>query len=97
MCHDDEIALRTLEPAVVRRLRARLDDLSAAATLSYAAKLPGRFQALARDGHFALQLQAGVHLVIAPAERPIPRNADGSLKLDQISVITIISIGKDHG
>jgi hypothetical protein len=96
MCHHHEIALRTLQPAVVHRLRARLDDLSAAASLGYAAKLPGRFRALAVDGQFALQLHAGFQLVITPAEKPAPRNADGSLNLDEISTIVVVSIGKAH-
>jgi toxin HigB-1 len=96
LCHDDTIALRTLDRAVVHRLRARLDDLNAAASLGYAARLPGRFRALAVQGHFAFQLCGGFHLVIAPADKPLPRGADGAVNLDKISSITVISIGKVH-
>jgi proteic killer suppression protein len=98
LCHDDEIALRTLDPAVVRRLRARLDDLNAAAFLGYARKLPGHFHPLAgnRDGQYAFSLCAGFELVIAPADRPLPRCADGTITLDKVSIITVISIGKVH-
>lgn len=97
MCHDDEIALRTLDPAVVRRLRARLDDLSAAASLAYAAKLPGRFRRLAsRNPHlrFAIHLCSGFRLVIAPSVTPLPLHSNGSPDLDKVTTITVISIGK---
>jgi proteic killer suppression protein len=98
LCHDDAIALRTLEPAVVLRLHARLDDLNAAAFLGYASKLPGRFHPLDgdRDGQFAISLCAGYELVIAPADEPLPRIADGSIDLERISIITVVSIGRVH-
>ena len=99
LCHDDEIALRTLDPAVMRRLRARLDDLSAAASLAYAAKLPGRFHRLTgRNPHsrFAIHLSSGFRLVIVPSVTPLPLCSDGSPDLDKITTITVISIGKVH-
>lgn len=99
LCHDDAIALRTLDSAVVRRLRARLDDLSAAASLAYVARLPGRFHPLAegnRNAQFGIHLCSGVRLVIAPAEKPGPLRADGSMDLDGVTTITVISIGKVH-
>ena len=96
MCHDEAIALRTLDAAVVRRLRARLDDLSAAACLGYAAKLPGRFRALAADGQYAFNLAEGFQLVLAPADEPLPRYEDGSVNLDKVSIVTVISIGRMH-
>lgn len=95
LCHDNAIALRTLDIAVVRKLRARLDDLTAAASLSYAAKLPGRFHFLT-EAKFALHLCTGYRLVITSAEKPIPRNADGTVNLDKISSIIVILIGKVH-
>jgi len=99
LCHDDEIALRTLDPAVVRRLRARLDDLSAAASLAYAPKLPGRFHCVAnRSPHsrFAIHLCSGFQLVVVPSVTPLPLHSDGSPDLDKITTITVISIGKAH-
>jgi proteic killer suppression protein len=96
LCHDEAIALRTLDAAVVRHLRARLDDLSAAACLGYAAMLPGRFHALATDGQFAFNLAEGFKLILVPADEPLPRNADGSVNLDKVSAVTVISIGRPH-
>jgi hypothetical protein len=99
LCHEDELALRTLGPAVVRRLHTRLDDLSAAASLAYAAKLPGRFHRLTgRNPHsrFAINLYSGFRLVIVPSVTPLPLHSDGSPDLDKITTITVISIGKLH-
>jgi len=96
LCHDEAVALRTLDVAVVRRLRTRLDDLSAAACLGYAAKLPGRFRALAADGQFAFNLIEGFHLVIAPADDPLPRSEDGTVNLDKVCIVRVISIGRTH-
>jgi toxin HigB-1 len=96
LCHDEATALRTLDVAVVRRLRARLDDLSAAACLGYAAKLPGRFRALAAEGQFAFNLAEGFQLVLIPADEPLPCHEDGSVNLDKVSTIRLISIRRMH-
>jgi toxin HigB-1 len=98
MCHDDTIATRTLGPLSARRLRNRLDDLSAAACLGYAAKLPGRFHLLKGDraGQFALHLHGAYRLVIAPANDPLPRRANGGLDVDKVTAITVIYIGNYH-
>ena len=99
LCHADEIALRTFDAAVLRRLRARLDDLSAAASLAYAEKLPGRFHRLAGGNphsRFAIHLCLGFRLVVVPSVTPLPLHSDGSLDLDKVTTITVISIGKVH-
>ena len=96
LCHDEASALRTWDPAVVRRLRTRLDDLSAAACLGYAAKLPGRFRVLAADGQFAFNLTEGFQLVLAPADEPLPLHEDGTVNLDKVSTVRVISIGRTH-
>jgi hypothetical protein len=96
LCHDDAIALRTLDSVVVHRLHVRLDDLTAATSLGYAARLPGRFHSHATDGHFAFHISADFLLVISPADKPLPRGVDGTVNLDKISSITVISIEKVH-
>lgn len=96
LCHDDELALRTLDPAAVRRLHARLDDLSAAASLAYAEKLPGRFHRLPGRSpqlRYALQLGSSFRLVIVPSVTPLPLHPDGTPDLDKITTITVTSIG----
>ena len=86
--------MRALNPVVGRRLRSRLDDLSAAACLSHAAKLPGRFRAVNAEGHFAFSLAEGFQLVLAPADEPLPRHEDGTVNLDKVSSVRVISIGR---
>jgi hypothetical protein len=95
-CHDGVIASRAFDASVARKLRTRLDDLHAAAHLGYAAFLPGRFRPLSRKGHFALSLSEGIQLVLAPADRPLPEHPDGSVDLDRVLSVTIISIGPTY-
>jgi len=98
LCHDDKFATRRLGAPSARKLRARLDDLLAAASLYHAPKLPGRFHALAADrkGQFAFHLHEGCRLVIEPANEPLPRRDDGSLDLQRITAVRVVYIGDYH-
>lgn len=98
LCHDDKNAMRSLGAPCARKLRARLDDLSAAASLGHVVKLPGRFHALTRDrkGQFALHLQDGCRLVIEPIGNPLPCRADGSLNLEKITTVRVVYVGDYH-
>ena len=98
LCHDDKLATRSLGAPSARKLRARLDDLIAAASLSYAPKLPGRFHALAgvRKGQFAFHLQGGCRLVIEPANNPLPRCDDGSLDFEKVTTVRVVFVGDYH-
>ena len=79
LCHDDKLATRRLGAPSARKLRARLDDLLAAASLDYASKLPGRFHALTADrkGQFAFHLHGGWRLGIS--SRQTNRYPDGTM------------------
>ena len=98
LCHDDSLATRTLGALSARKLRVRLDDLVASASLAVSTKLPGRFHALTGDrkGQFAFQLQGGCRLVIEPANNPLPRVSDGSLDLSKITAVRVVFIGDYH-
>ncbi len=98
LCHDDKLATRRHGAPSARKLRARLDDLLAAASLDYASKLPGRFHALTADrkGQFAFHLHGGCRLVIEPANEPLPRRNDGSLDLQRITAARVVDIGDYH-
>ena len=98
LCHDDRIATRAIGMPSARKLRARLDDLIAAATLSYATKLPGRFHALTRDrkGQFAFHLHDGCRLVLEPIGSPLPRGDDGMLDLGKVTAVMIVFVGDYH-
>lgn len=98
LCHDDKVATRTLGADSARKLRARLDDLNAAASLIYAHKLPGRFHALTGDrkGQFAFRLHGGCRLVIEPVGNPLPQSADGSLDLEKVTAVKVVFVGDYH-
>lgn len=98
LCHDDKIATRALGAVSARKLRARLDDLNAAASLSYGPKLPGRFHALTGDrkGQFAFHLNGGCRLVVEPVGNPLPRRTEGSLDLAKITAVRVVFVGDYH-
>jgi proteic killer suppression protein len=98
LCHDEKLATRTLGAPSARKLRARLDDLIAAANLDYMRKLPGRFHGLSknRTGQFALDLQGGCRLVLEPANGPLPKRPDGTLDLTKVTTIKVVEIGDYH-
>ena len=98
LCHDDLLATRTLGAPSARKLRARLDDLIAAANLDYMRKLPGRFHGLSKDraGQFALDLHGGYRLVLRPADEPLPKRSDGTLNLSKVTTIKVVFVGDYH-
>lgn len=98
LCHDEKIATRTLGAPSARKLRARLDDLIAAANLDYMRKLPGRFHGLSKEraGQFALDLQGGCRLVFEPANSPLPKRPDGTLELTKVTAIKVVEVGDYH-
>lgn len=96
LCLDELVASRSLDATAARRLRARLDDLDAAASFAVTAKLPGRLHRRAVDGHFALNLTDNVELVIAPADEPLPYGENGEVSLDKVTRVKVISIGRHH-
>jgi proteic killer suppression protein len=98
LCHDDTLATRTLGAPSARKLRARLDDLIAAANLDYMRKLPGRFHGLSKEraGQFALNLHGGCRLVLKPANDPPPEHSDGTLDLSKVTTIKVVYVGDYH-
>ena len=98
LCHDDELATRTYGAPSARKLRARLDDLIAAANLDYARKLPGHFHGLSGDraGQFALKLHGGCRLVLQPANEPLPQRPDGTIDLSKVTTIKVVYVGDYH-
>jgi toxin HigB-1 len=98
LCHDDKLATRTHGAPSARKLRARLDDLIAAANLGYAPKLPGRFHGLTGDraGQYSLDLHGGCRVVFEPANEPLPLRADGTLDLSKATTIKVVYVGDYH-
>jgi toxin HigB-1 len=98
LCHDDELATRTLGAPCARRLRSRLDDLLTASCLAVARSLPGRFHPLKgdRSGQFAFHLQGGCRLVIEPVHTTSSARADGSRDLERVTAVRVVLVGDYH-
>jgi len=89
---------RALGVPSARKLRARLDDLIAAANLGYALRLPGHFHHLSKErtGQFALELHGGCRLVVAPVKKPLPSRTGGALDLSKVTIIRVVYVGDYH-
>jgi toxin HigB-1 len=98
LCHDQAVAVRALGAQGARKLQSRLDDLYAAADLSYAAFLPGRFRALDGNhaGCYSIQLIDGYQLVISPVVDRARKLSGGKLDLSSVMSIRIVFVGKSH-
>lgn len=98
VCNDDKAAKKSYGAAGAKRLRRRLDDLSAASTLAVMRDLPGRCHELKGDldGHLALDLDGGRRLVFKPAHDPVPSKDDGGLDWSRVTAICVTQIGNYH-
>jgi hypothetical protein len=97
--NDSKRLITKYGPHNAKRIRQRLDDLRAAATLDDMSRLPGRLHPLHEnlDGWFALDLKHPDRLIIQPANDPLPQKADGSLDWTKVTVVRVIRVGDYHG
>jgi len=96
LCEQQRLMARQLGNNCSRKLRARLADLMAAA--SVAELTAGRPHPLKGDraGQFALDLYGGKRLVFEPAHNPVPAREDGSLAWESVTKVRIVFIGDYH-
>lgn len=96
VCEKQAVARRKLGDACAHKLRTRLAELEAAATV--AELVAGNPHSLKHDrsGQFALELAGGFRLVFAPANEPIPRKTDASIDWSQVTIVCIEFIGDYH-
>ncbi len=98
-CNDSKKAVRRFGSEVAKRLRQRLDDLHAAATLEDIGTLPpARCEELKGDrkGQLSVRLPGALRLVFEPAHNPVPRRDDGGLDWSQVTAIRILAIEDYH-
>lgn len=96
LCTEQRAQERQLGGAGARKLRARLADLTAAATV---VELPaGHPHPLRGDraGQFAVNLDGGRRLVFEPANEPLPHRPDGGLAWERVTAVRIVYIGDYH-
>lgn len=96
LCEKPAVARKRLGDACSRKLRARLADLSAAASVREL--VAGRPHPLRgeRLGQLALDLAGGTRLVFEPADDPVPRDKDGSIDWSHVTSVRIIHVGDYH-
>lgn len=83
-----------------RKIRQRLAELNAAATLADVGRLPpARLHALKGDrrGQFAVDVKHPFRLLFEPAHDPVPLKDDGGLDLGRITRVRVLSIEVYHG
>lgn len=97
-CNDSKTMTRTWGPIQAKKIRQRLDDLSAASTLDVMRSLPGRCHELTGDraDQFSLDLEHPNRLVFEPANDPVPRKQDGGLNWTAITAVRIIGVVDTH-
>ena len=98
-CNDDKRAKRAFGADGAKKLRVRLDDLTAAGTLDAMRHLPGHCHELKGNlaGHLALDLDGGRRLVFRQAHNPLPLKDDSGLDWKRVTAIVVTEIGDYHG
>lgn len=96
LCEQAAVAQRKLGSQMARKLRSRLADLEAAA--SVAALRAGRPHPLEgnRLGQFTLDLVQPKRLVFEPSHEPLPLDEDGGIAWHQVTRVCIVWIGNYH-
>lgn len=96
LCEQQRLANKKLGTPCARKLRSRLADIVAAASVSEL--VAGRPHPLKgdREGQFSLSLNGGVRLVFEPAHNPVPQLASGGIDWAQIKQVNILFIGDYH-
>lgn len=96
LCEQQRRMQKELGDQCSRKLRTRLGDLRAAA--SVADLNAGRPHPLKGDraGQFALDLQGAKRLVFESTNCPIPIRGDGSIAWEQVTKVRIVFIGDYH-
>lgn len=96
LCEKHAVANKKLGADCARKLSARLAELEAASRVTdLAAGHPHPLKG-DRAGQFALDLAHGRRLVFAPAQDPLPTQADGSTDWSQVTIVCIEYIGDYH-
>jgi plasmid maintenance system killer protein len=98
-CNKHNLLVRQHGAVRAKKIRQRLDDLSAADCLEDMRRLPGRCHELTgdRSGQLSLDLDGPYRLIFVPANEPVPLKADGGLDRTRVTAIEIIGVEDTHG
>lgn len=95
-CLEQAVATKALGPDAAGKLRSRLSDLKAVATVSDL--VAGRPHPYKGEGEkrFSLDLAGGKRLLFIPTKELPPTKADGGIDWALVTEVTIIYLGDNH-
>lgn len=99
-CNDAKHARKRFGPLQAKLIRRRLDELRATDNLSVMRTIPqARCHELTgnRAGQVSVDLKHPYRLLFRPANRPVPRKADGGLDWARVTAVEIIDVEDTHG
>ncbi len=97
-CNDNKLLKKHQGALRAKKIRHRLDDLSAASNLEDMKSLPGRCHELVGDrrGQLSLDLDHPWRLLFVPCDQPPALKPDGGIDWKNVRSIEIIGIEDTH-
>ncbi|MCZ7540379.1 MAG: killer suppression protein [Anaerolineae bacterium] len=97
-CSSFRLSVKRYGERQARKIRQRLDDLRAAATLEEMRYIGGRCHELTGDrrGQLSLDLVQPYRLIFEVANEPIPRKPDGGLDWKLVTAVRILGVEDTH-
>jgi proteic killer suppression protein len=98
-CSSDRERQRRFGTERARKLKLRLDQMQAAASIAELMTLPGtRCHQLSadRDEQFSVDLDGPYRLIFEVDMNPVPRRQDEGIDLDAIDAVVVIEITDTH-
>lgn len=98
-CNSQRDLVRAFGPQMAERIRQRLDEMDAAATLEdLRPPMPGRYHELTGNlaGYISADLFRQQRLLLLPDHDPVPANEDGGLDWKQVTAVLIVEIRDTH-
>ena len=98
-CSEEKAMQKQWGKNLARRLRQRLMELRAAATLQDICRTPpARCHELKgnRKGQLSVDLEHPYRLIFKPDRSPVPRRKDGGLDWDSVTKVLVIEVVDTH-
>ena len=97
-CLDFKASSKAHGAVCAKKIRQRLDDMRAAATLEVCRTLPGRYHELKGDRKWqiAADVEHPKRLIFEPAHDPMPVKEDKGLDWSKVTAVTVLEIEDYH-
>jgi toxin HigB-1 len=98
-CSSDSLRQRRFGAERARKIKLRLDQMRAAASVAELMTLPGtRCHQLRadRDEQFSVDLDGPYRLIFQVAMDVVPRRQDGGIDIDAVDAVVVIEIADTH-